>query len=77
MTAETYKPDPDQEQEQESSQEDDDYDPVAVFFEESLGAKEVEALNESIAALGHQINNSRNQIIYLLPMLVIVAVLQE
>lgn len=59
MTAENYKPDP--EQEQESSQkEDDDYDPVADFFEESLGAKEVEALNESIAALGYQINNSRN-----------------
>lgn len=61
MTAETYKPDPDQKQEQESSQkEDDGYDPVAVFFVEILGAKEVEALNESIAALGYQINISRN-----------------
>jgi hypothetical protein len=59
MTAETYKPDPDQKQES-SQKEDDDYDPVAVFFEESLGDKEVQALNDSIEALGSQINTSRN-----------------
>ncbi len=63
MTAETYKPDPDQEQTSTDKNEvDDDYDEVALFFDECRGDKEVQALNESIEAVGSQtnINTGRN-----------------
>lgn len=60
MITETYKPDPDQGRESNNEKDDDDYDPVATLFDECLGDKEVQALNESIEALGSQINTSRN-----------------
>lgn len=59
MTVENHKPDP-EERESDKDDKDDDYNPAAFFFEEAIGAKEVEALNNSIEELGSQINTSRD-----------------
>jgi hypothetical protein len=58
MLDETYKPDPETDPASDVGPEgvDPDYDAVAAFFDEVLGAREVEALNHSYEVFGSQIN---------------------